>query len=183
MTKYLTWLIIGGVALAAGVWFGNQRLQADPAASANASNTSTSSALPKWTGFTFEDSKGQTYALKQLEGKAVVINFWATWCPPCVEEMPDLDRLYPALLAKNIEMVGIGIDTAANIRDFTSKRSFSYPLLIAGAQGSDLARLLGNSSGSLPYTVVLDAKGQVIFSKLGRVTPEELTRATLQQQP
>lgn len=174
MIKKLFWPIVGALALAAGVYAGNLRLQTgtpDSTASAGA-------ALPRWTGYTFADSKGQDYALKQLEGKTVLINFWATWCPPCVEEMPDFDRLHPKLKANGIELIGIGIDSPSNVSEFLQKRQFSYPLLVAGAQGSDLARLLGNQTGSLPYTVLINPKGEVVFSKLGRITPAEVLKAT-----
>lgn len=180
--KQLLWPVIGAIALAAGVYAGNLRLQTGSNDSSNGTGAQ-AAALPRWSAFAFNDAAGQPYELKQLEGRTVVINFWATWCPPCVEEMPDLERLYPALRANKIEMIGIGIDSPSNVREFLQKRSFSYPLLVAGAQGADLARLLGNPAGSLPYTVVLDPDGSVRWSKLGRVTPEELTRATGLRQP
>ena len=174
MIKKLGWLLVCAAALGAGVYAGNSRLQTGtPTASEMAA-----AALPRWSSYTFADSQGRDFALKQLEGKTVLINFWATWCPPCVEEMPDFDRLHPKLKANGIELIGIGIDSPSNIREFLEKRQFLYPLLVAGAQGSDMAKLLGNQTGSLPYTVLINPKGDVVFSKLGRITPEEVLKAT-----
>jgi peroxiredoxin len=149
-----------------------------PGAGASGSPAALSAALPRWQSFAFEDTQGQTIELKTLQGQMLVINFWATWCPPCVEEMPELDALYPQLQAKNIEMLGIGIDSPSNIREFLQKRKFSYRLLVGGVGGSDLARLLGNETGGLPFTVVIDTQGRVIFRKMGRITGAEVLKAT-----
>jgi peroxiredoxin len=130
-------------------------------------------------GISFKDVKGTEVSLGQYSGKLVVLNFWASWCPPCVEEMPELETIYPDLQKINIEMVGIGIDSPSNIREFLQNRSFSYPLLIAGAGGSELATRLGNSGSALPFTVILDAKGEIIFKKLGRITGEEILKLAL----
>lgn len=118
------------------------------------------------------DLAGQTVALSHLKGRPVVVNFWATWCPPCVEEMPYLDALSKSL--KNIQFVGIGIDTSANINQFVAKIPVSYPLYVAGHSGIALVRELGNSAGGLPFTVLFDADGHIFDTILGQVTPEDL---------
>jgi peroxiredoxin len=178
--------IVALIAMAAGLFVA---LRQDPTAQINASTAGAagspaaqSAALPRWQAFAFEDTQGRPFDLKTLQGRMLVINFWATWCPPCVEEMPELDSLYPQLQAKNIEMLGIGIDSPSNIREFLQKRSFSYPLLLGGVGGSDLGRLLGNETGGLPFTVVIDAQGRVIFRKMGRITGAEVLKATEQTQ-
>ena len=121
---------------------------------------------------TLPDLTGSPVALKQLLGRPVVVNFWATWCAPCVEEMPHLDALSKSL--PDIQFVGIGIDTASNISQFITKIPVSYPLYVAGHAGIALVRELGNAAGGLPFTVLLDAEGRIFDTILGQVSPEDL---------
>ncbi len=120
------------------------------------------------------DLAGHPVALSQLKGRPVVANFWATWCAPCVEEMPHLDALSNSL--PNIQFIGIGIDTAANIAKFVTKVPVSYPLYVAGHSGIGLLRELGNAAGGLPFTVLLDAEGHIFDTILGQVSLEDLQR-------
>ena len=118
------------------------------------------------------DAEGRERAVKAFLGKPLVVNFWATWCAPCVQEMPILEEL-----SKNqpgVQFVGIGIDTADNIRQFVTKVPVSYPLLVAGHGGIALVRELGNSAGGLPFTVMFDANGSMIDTILGQVEPVDL---------
>lgn len=142
-----------------------------PAAQMGSKNEPEASALYE---ATLPDLNGQPVALASLKGRPVVANFWATWCAPCVEEMPHLEAL--SLTFKNIQFVGIGIDTAANIAQFVTKIPVSYPLFVAGHSGIALVRALGNSAGGLPFTVLLDAEGRIFDTLLGQVTPEDLQR-------
>lgn len=127
-------------------------------------------------GQTLPDAGGQPHALSRWRGKVLVVNFWATWCTPCVEEMPALTRLQTELDGKHIQIIGIGIDTAANISEFSSKLKIGYPLYVAGMRGTDLSRLFGNQSGGLPFTVLIDANGQIKKTYLGRLKIDELRR-------
>ena len=120
------------------------------------------------------DLSGNSVALSQLKGRPLVANFWATWCAPCVEEMPHLDALSKSL--PNVQFVGIGIDTAANISNFVAKIPVSYPLYVAGHSGIALVRELGNAAGGLPFTVLLDAEGRIFDTILGQVSPEDLQK-------
>lgn len=122
---------------------------------------------------TLPDLTGRTVALQRLLGRPVVANFWATWCAPCVEEMPHLDALSKSF--SNIQFVGIGIDTASNISQFITKIPVSYPLYVAGHAGIALVRELGNAAGGLPFTVLLDAEGRIFDTILGQVSPEDLS--------
>ncbi|MBN9429998.1 MAG: TlpA family protein disulfide reductase [Burkholderiales bacterium] len=114
------------------------------------------------------DAEGQPHPLAPWRGHPLLVNFWATWCPPCVDEMPELSGLQREFSATPLKVVGIGIDSAANIRRFSQKSPMSYPLLVAGASGSELARRFGNGSGALPFTVVIDHQGRVRRRILGR---------------
>ncbi len=120
------------------------------------------------------DASGGNQSLARWKGKALVVNFWAPWCAPCVEEMPELDALSKESAAKGINIIGIGIDSPANIAQFASKFKISYPLYVAGMSGSELGREFGNKAGGLPYTVLIGADGQVKKTYLGRLKFEEL---------
>ena len=115
---------------------------------------------------------GQEFLLSSLKGRPVVVNFWATWCAPCVQEMPYLDSMAKELPA--IVFVGIGIDTAQNIAQFVAKLPVTYRLLVAGHAGIAMVRELGNSAGGLPFTLLFDANGSMFDSILGQIEPVDL---------
>ncbi len=118
------------------------------------------------------DLQGQSFAMSSLKGLPLVVNFWATWCPPCVEEMPLLDRLSRDV--PQARFVGIGIDTAKNIAEFAVKIPVSFPLYVAGHGGIAMVRDLGNAAGGLPFTVLIDSKGQIFKLILGQVEANSL---------
>ena len=120
----------------------------------------------------FPDPDGAEVRLDTWLGRPVVFNFWATWCPPCIKEMPDLEAL--SNKHKGVQFVGLGVDTAVNVRKFMPKVNVSYPLLVTGYGGIDLMKTLGNTTGGLPFTLVCDASGQIVERILGQVKPAEL---------
>ena len=125
--------------------------------------------------------QGEPVAMESMRGRPVVVNFWATWCAPCVKEMPDLDRLQRE--HPHVQFVGIGIDSAANIRTFLQKIPVAYPLMVFETGGTSALRRLGNSTGGLPYTLVLDARGRVAHTILGQVDPAALAAQLAIQLP
>ncbi|WP_211460743.1 TlpA family protein disulfide reductase [Collimonas silvisoli] len=122
------------------------------------------------------DASGKTSSLAQWKGKPLLVNFWATWCAPCVEEMPELNALQTEVAAKNIQIVGIGIDSADNIAKFAGKYKISYPLYVAGTGATALLRQFGNQSGGLPFTVLVGSDGQVKKMYLGSIKFNELRK-------
>ena len=120
------------------------------------------------------DVSGKDQSLAQWRDKILIVNFWATWCEPCREEIPGLVRARDKLLSSNVEFVGIAIDQVAKVVDFARNVHVSYPLLMADATGLDLVRTLGNPSGGLPFTVVLDRKGMVAHRNLGSITQQKI---------
>jgi len=120
----------------------------------------------------YPDLQGAQVPLSSFGGRPLVVNFWATWCAPCVKEMPDLDELarkYP-----DMHFVGIAIDTLGNVEKFLQKVKVSYPLLVAGHGGISHMKALGNTKGGLPYTVIFDAGSRVSREILGQVDPADL---------
>lgn len=125
-------------------------------------------------GQSMNDASGANHSLARWKGKALVVNFWAPWCAPCVQEMPELDQLAAANAKDNINVIGIGIDSPSNIAEFSTRLKISYPLYVAGMSGTELSRQFGNSAGGLPYTVLIGADGKVIKTYLGKLKFEEL---------
>jgi len=165
------WVIIIGIsllALLAGVltsqWIFKTVPASDPAIKAFFANP-------------WQTPDGKLVNSEEWRGKVLVVNFWASWCPPCVEEMPTLDKLNAEFSSKNVLFVGIGIDSPSNIREFLQNTPVSYPIMIGGREGSNLSKQMGNSQGALPYTIIINSQGKATSSKLGKIKEDELRSA------
>jgi thiol-disulfide isomerase/thioredoxin len=123
---------------------------------------------------TFPDLNNLPQPLSQWRGKLLVINFWATWCPPCREEIPGFIRLQRELADKNVQFVGIAIDTGEKVNNFSRELGINYPLLLGEDTALELQRQLGNQSGVLPFTVIIDASGKLVARHLGGLGAEQL---------
>jgi thiol-disulfide isomerase/thioredoxin len=128
----------------------------------------------------FPDEKGQSQSLKQYAGKIVVLNFWASWCEPCREEMPELSKLHETYKDKNLVVLGVAIDDVAAINKFVKETKVSYPLFAADMDGMQIANNLGNDKDVLPYTVIIKADGSVAKTYFGRVTKPLLDETLIQ---
>lgn len=125
-------------------------------------------------GQTFETPTGDSLAMKSFQGRPLVVNFWATWCPPCIEELPLLDRFFRENSVNRWQVVGLAIDQPSSVRAFLQKTQVSFPVGLAGLGGTELGKSLGNLSGGLPFTVVFGESGSVLHRKMGKVTPTDL---------
>ena len=115
----------------------------------------------------FADGDGNARTLAQFAGKVVVVNFWATWCTPCREEMPAFVKLQSRWQGRGVQFVGLAQDDPAKVAAFGRELGINYPLWLGGAEVMGLSRRLGNRLGVLPHTVVLDPQGRVIESRIG----------------
>jgi thiol-disulfide isomerase/thioredoxin len=113
------------------------------------------------------DADGNEQALAQWRGKVLVVNFWATWCAPCREEMPQFVAAQARDGAKGVQFVGIAVDDADKVRAFARELGLNYPTLIGGYGAIELSRTLGNDLSALPFTIVLDRQGLVAHTQLG----------------
>lgn len=123
----------------------------------------------------FADPAGTTHTLAEWRGKPLIVNFWATWCPPCLKEMPIFSRHQED--HPNIQFIGIAADLDDNVREFAAKNHISYPLLLGSREAIPLLAELGNSVHALPFTIILDAAGnprQVILGGLDEAETERL---------
>lgn len=134
-------------------------------------------ALPAdfWSG-RFDTPAGAPLALLGLQGRPLVLNFWATWCPPCIEEMPLLASFYTQNSANGWQVLGIAVDKLAPVQAFLQQKPVPYPVALSGMSGLDLSRSLGNDAGGLPFTVLIGARGQILDRKIGKLHPEDLVR-------
>ncbi|TAK90726.1 MAG: TlpA family protein disulfide reductase [Burkholderiaceae bacterium] len=159
--------VVALVAAGAGWWFGWQRHAVQLPREGDG--------VAQLFALTLPDAAGVRQPLAQWRGKVLVINFWAPWCGPCVEEMPELAALQRQLGNRDVQFVGIGIDSGPNIEEFLLKhKDIDYPLLVSGAEGLSLGRALGNLSGGLPFTVVTDRQGKIQHLKLGQIRKQDL---------
>ena len=125
-------------------------------------------------GLSLQTPEGATLELSRLQGKPLLLNFWATWCPPCVEEFPLLDAFYRENSAKGWQVLGVAVDRVESVQAFLRKTSVTFPVVMAGLGGTELGRSFGNQAGGLPFTVVLGADGTVAHRKMGQLTHQNL---------
>ena len=123
----------------------------------------------------FERPEGGTVDMAALRGAPLVLNFWATWCPPCVREMPEIDRFARQSADRGVHVVGLAVDNPVPVRAFLARTPVSYTIGLAGFEGAELSRSLGNASGALPFTVVLDRHGRIVGRRLGETSFAQLS--------
>ncbi len=123
--------------------------------------------------FSLMDLQGQERHVTEWDGKTLVVNFWATWCPPCLEEIPEFIRLQDEFAADGLQFLGIALQTAEEVQPFYDEVGMNYPTLVGQEKVIRLAKSLGNDMGALPYTVIIDSSGEIHFVKLGPLATEK----------
>lgn len=177
-----TWMILTGAgAAAAGIGWGLKR-------QGNASQTGAPAAdAPGWPlskSFwlqQFERPDGSYLDWQGMRGHPILLNFWASWCPPCVKEMPEIDRFHREFAPQGWKVVGLAIDGPTPVREFLAKVKVGFEIGLAGFGGTELAQGLGNTTGGLPFTVLIDAHGRGRQRKMGGTHFDEL--ATWAREP
>ena len=122
----------------------------------------------------FSDLNGDIVEIGDWPANILVINFWATWCPPCLNEIPLLVELQEEHPPENLQVLGIGIDSGLKLREFTVQNKVNYPVLIGKSAGIDMSYDLGNSTGGLPFTVVIKNKVQIVKQIVGELSESNL---------
>lgn len=127
--------------------------------------------------FQLLDTEGNMRRISEWDGQIVVLNFWATWCPPCRKEMPEFVQLQTQWQSKGVQFLGVAIDELPAVQTFLDQElAVNYPILMAGVSGVALAQAYGSSVGALPYTVIINRQGRPVFSHAGALEMAELDR-------
>ncbi len=127
--------------------------------------------------FTLPDLAGNDRAVAAWDGQVVLVNFWATWCPPCRHEIPLLNKLQRRYREAGLQVVGVAIDKRQAVTQFDQELPLEYPVLHGQLEASQVARAYGNEAGVLPYTVIVDRQGMIRYVKAGEVSADRLTEA------
>lgn len=125
-------------------------------------------------GGRFPDPDGAELVMADWRGRPLLVNFWATWCPPCVEELPLLNAFHAENEPRGWQVFGLAVDRVSAVREFTRRLPLRFPVGMAGLAGTELSKTLGNVSGGLPFTVVFGRDGAVLHRKIGKVSEEDL---------
>ncbi|MDA1342791.1 MAG: TlpA disulfide reductase family protein [Proteobacteria bacterium] len=128
----------------------------------------------KLTEFSLPDLSGKQRNIKEWQGKVLVINFWATWCPPCLKEMPEFEALHTEYEKKGLQFIGIALDDAEPVKEFIASKKITYPILLGEDQGTKLAHDLGNIINTVPFTIIVNKQGLVVKSQMGELSRKQL---------
>ncbi|MEO6565789.1 MAG: TlpA disulfide reductase family protein [Casimicrobiaceae bacterium] len=162
--RWILIIVAAVAALGAGLYFGQEQ-RSDPV-------------LPEAAfglmGLALPDPAGKEQRMDQWKGKVLVVNFWATWCAPCREEMPEFMKAQSEYGSKGLQFVGIAVDQADKVAQFEKEIGLNYPSLVGGFGAMELSRTLGNKLMALPFTVIVDRKGTIVHTQLGLLRPDKL---------
>jgi thiol-disulfide isomerase/thioredoxin len=160
--QWLTGAVAGGAALAGvgAAWWHARAGAADELA-------------PMW-AMRFARPEGGELAMSSLRGKPLLINFWATWCAPCLRELPEFDQFHREYHARGWQVVGLAVDELKPVREFLERVKIGFPVALAGLDGTDLIAQLGNLQGGLPFSVMINADGQLTQRRMGETHYKEL---------
>ena len=187
-TARVLWVAVfaGALGLLASYWYeGGPLLRSD--AGQRALNAAASAAAPPppagvvpakigdaLPAITLPNLEGQTIDLRSYAGRPLLINVWASWCGPCIKEMPELDRYARAQGEDGVQVLGLALDTPEGVRDFLTRVPVAYPILLDSPGPADASVWLGNAKGVLPYTVLVDAGGKIRKQKIGPFVEGEI---------
>ena len=162
--RHLTYAAVAGGAALLGLW---SALRPRPAELPSGGD-------PAFWGAQLDTPGGVPLALASLRGKTLLLNFWATSCPPCIEELPLLDAFYQQNKPRQWQVLGIAIDQPSAVRNWLQRSPLSFPVALGGLEGSEMSKRLGNASGGLPFSVLFAANGEVLERKLGQLSAADL---------
>lgn len=173
-------VLLALLAGAAGLWLGARQDKTIPLTRPNPAQDARRQLVPGEAipAIRLPDRDGRVRALAEWQGRPLLINFWAPWCSPCIEEMPLLDAFAAREAANGVQVVGIALDEPAAVERFLGATPVAYPILLDRVAPDDSSAQLGNALGVLPYSVLVDASGRVLAQKAGPFRGDELSRWT-----
>jgi thiol-disulfide isomerase/thioredoxin len=168
MTNRRNWLIgAGAAAAAAGAGVAWRQTRLDVA--------SQPEPVSGFWAMRWDTPAGGVIRMDSFRGKPVVLNFWATWCPPCIDELPLINGFFQKNVSNGWQVLGLAVDKPSAVQAFLLRTPLSFPIAMAGLSGTELSRSLGNVAGSLPFTLVIASNGSIAYRKMGRVSNDDLT--------
>lgn len=168
ITVNLALAIIVGI----GIWFTLQNKSAPT--TSNIQATTIPQALPE---FTMKDTDGVIRNSGEWKGKILIVNFWATWCPPCLEEIPTLIDFHNQYSDNGVQVVGVAVDNLDQVKDFIELYDINFPVMIGSDDAITLAQKMGNRISALPYTAIFGNNGKTLYAQPGKITKEGLEKA------
>lgn len=128
--------------------------------------------------FSLQDLEGEVRHINEWDGQYIVLNFWATWCPPCRKEIPEFIALQKKYGSAGLQFIGVAIDDTEAVSQFAMEMGINYPNLIAESEGIALANQYGNTYGALPFSVIINRKGQIIGRQVGLLSTQKILQLT-----
>lgn len=175
-----SWLMVAAISAAAGLaWYTAQGDRAvapppDPLAAAATPGSDTSIIGMRRPEFSLPDVAGQVHSINEWDGRVIAVNFWATWCLPCLKEVPELVALQEQYGSRGLQVIGIALQKPEELGEFMREHGMNYPVLAGEADVIAVAESYGNSYGVLPYTTVINRSGIIEFTRAGPVTGAEI---------
>ncbi|MEN8219466.1 MAG: TlpA disulfide reductase family protein [Pseudomonadota bacterium] len=129
--------------------------------------------------FNLPDLQGKIHANSEWDGKVVIVNFWATWCPPCLKEIPMFIKLQEKYAERGLQLVGIAIDNLHAVQSIVDQMGINYPILVGDQKAINISRSFGNNLGALPFTAIVDSQGYIVLQEIGEMRLENTEQAIL----
>ena len=178
MNRVVLWAALTILAFASG-WLGYSLYHHQQQETAGASAQAAIEAQilgARRPGFTLPDLAGRQRSITEWDGKVIALNFWATWCPPCIREVPEFVVLQARYQEQGLQFIGIALQQPDEVRDFVAEHKVNYPILTGELEVIELAQAYGNNIGALPYTVIINRAGEIAHVKPGLLPTEEAER-------
>ena len=155
-----------------GIWFALHFNQAAP----TKSNTPVSDIPERLPPFILKDIAGVTRNSTDWNGKILIVNYWATWCPPCREEMPALVEFHSQYESQNVQVIGIAVDNLDQVKEFIGNYGINFPIVVGGDDAIELGQRMGNRIAALPYTAIFARDGKTLYAQPGKITFKSLEK-------
>lgn len=172
MKNVIIFIVATTIAGASG--FAVQRYLAIDTASVSVTETTSPIIGTTRPEFVMMDIEGNIRNIKDWDGQIVLLNFWATWCPPCLEEIPGFIEVQQELENRGFQIIGVAVDNEENVREFANEMEMNYPILAGEMEAIELSQKYGNSIGALPFSAIIDKNGKVTHTIMGELNKDRL---------